>query len=300
MNSSANWPLQPFRLPDAPRLVLKEFRKEPMSLTEVQGTAAFGLTTEIPKQDAYLVQLRLITCRHIQYFCEGRALEGIDTRAGVIQFHDLRRSPVAVMHDPFHVLHMHLPVAALRDMSAEMNAPPVDALQLGPSEGVHDPLLRNLFRALRPAIDSPREASRLVVGHIAQAFAAHIVRRYGGVVDQPDGPRGGLAPWQARRALEQLDAVLDGEIALGQLAVECGLSVRHFGRAFQQSMGLPPHRYLLKRRVERAKELLLSSPLSLLEIALACGFADQSHFTRVFRAAVGATPGAWRRIRQNH
>lgn len=78
------------------------------------------------------------------------------------------------------------------------------------------------------------------------------------------------------------------------------ISVRHFARAFKETMGTSPHRYLLKRRVETAHELLLNPRLSLLEIALACGFADQSHFTRVFTAAMDISPGALRRESVSH
>lgn len=124
----------------------------------------------------------------------------------------------------------------------------------------------------------------------------HLAHTYGGLraAAQP-GTRGGLAPWQERRAKEMMSANLDGEVPLARLAAECGLSVRHFSRAFRQSTGVPPHRWLLKRRVELAKSLLLSPAASLAEVGRACGFADQSHFTRVFSATTGASPGAWRR-----
>jgi len=110
-------------------------------------------------------------------------------------------------------------------------------------------------------------------------------------------PHGGLAPWQARRAQELMNANLDGKLPLRQLAEQCGLSTRHFARAFRQSTGVPPHRWLLGRRVERAKDLMRDPALSLAEVALACGFADQSHFTRMFTTVVGVSPGVWRRTR---
>ncbi len=108
--------------------------------------------------------------------------------------------------------------------------------------------------------------------------------------------RGGLAPWQARRAKELMKTNLDGQVALSRVAEECGLSVRHFARAFRQSTGVPPYRWLLNQRVERAKELLCNPALPLTSIALTCGFSDQSHFTRVFTAAVRLSPGLWRRM----
>jgi AraC-like DNA-binding protein len=88
---------------------------------------------------------------------------------------------------------------------------------------------------------------------------------------------------------------LHEEIPLSRLAEECGLSVRHFARGFRQSAGASPHRWLLKYRVEQAQRLLANRVFTLSDIALSCGFADQSHFTRVFTAMVGVGPGAWRR-----
>lgn len=107
--------------------------------------------------------------------------------------------------------------------------------------------------------------------------------------------RGGLAPWQERRATAMLAERLDGGVGIGELAQACGLSPGHFARAFQRSTGMPPHRWLTLRRVDRARDLLARTELPLAEVALACGFAGQSHFGRVFAAAVGESPGAWRR-----
>ncbi len=114
--------------------------------------------------------------------------------------------------------------------------------------------------------------------------------------EQAAGTRGGLAPWQLRRAEALMSENLSVQVSLGKVAEECGLSVRHLARAFRQSTGVPPHRWLLDRRVERAKQLLPNSKLSLSDIALACGFGDQSHFTRTFTAAVRLSPGVWRRL----
>lgn len=109
--------------------------------------------------------------------------------------------------------------------------------------------------------------------------------------------RGGLAPWQLRAAKAMLDEDSQDAVTVEQLAAACGLSVRHFSRAFRQSTGVPPHRWRLRRRVDRAQDLLRDPAPSLADIALACGFGDQSHFTRVFAAVVGQSPGKWRRLR---
>jgi AraC-like DNA-binding protein len=88
---------------------------------------------------------------------------------------------------------------------------------------------------------------------------------------------------------------LDGDIALADLATECGLSPGRFMRAFKKSFGIPVRRYLLHRRIQASKSLLLHSDRPLLKVALEVGFTDQPAFNRSFRQIVGTSPGQWRR-----
>jgi len=106
---------------------------------------------------------------------------------------------------------------------------------------------------------------------------------------------GGLARWQARRALAYIEENLGSKIAICELAALVSFSKSHFSRAFKRSLGLSPMAYVTRRRVERAKVMMISTDGQLTEIALACGFADQSHLNRSFRRAVGVSPGVWRR-----
>jgi AraC-like DNA-binding protein len=135
----------------------------------------------------------------------------------------------------------------------------------------------------------------LFIDHVLLAVGIHVAQTYGGMRTLPRPVRGGLAPWQERRAKEILCANLDGRVPLNEVARECRLSVSHFSRAFRRSTGAAPHNWLLTRRVDLAKEKLRDDRSSLLDVALACGFADQSHLTRVFTRMVGVSPGAWRR-----
>jgi AraC-like DNA-binding protein len=127
----------------------------------------------------------------------------------------------------------------------------------------------------------------------------HLIRTRSSQSGAVPRPAGSLAPWQERRARDYIAEHLDRDIDLRVLAAICGLSPTHFAKAFKGAVGLPPHRWLLKQRVERACELLLSTSEPLEAIALACGFADQSHMTRVFTKAIGSPPGAWRRARRS-
>jgi AraC family transcriptional regulator len=137
----------------------------------------------------------------------------------------------------------------------------------------------------------------LFVDHILFALGIHVAQTYGGMRPLSPQIRGGLAPWQERRAKEILSANLDGRLPLKEVAGECRLSVSHFSRAFRRTVGAAPHNWLLTYRIEAAKEKLRDGRLSLLDVALGCGFADQSHLTRVFTRFVGVSPGAWRRAR---
>jgi AraC-like DNA-binding protein len=106
--------------------------------------------------------------------------------------------------------------------------------------------------------------------------------------------RGGLPPRVLQRVRDYAETHLEDSISLQDLASTAGLSTSHFIRAFKQSAGMTPHRYLLQRRVRWALGLLAETTLALSQIAMASGFADQSHFCRQFRKLVGATPRRYR------
>ncbi|MGA7438573.1 MAG: AraC family transcriptional regulator [Luteibacter sp.] len=156
---------------------------------------------------------------------------------------------------------------------------------------VHPPALRSLAQVLFDTLRT-EEPNAPLMAHVAMALRAIVP---GPLRDDPGAVRGGLANWQERRALAFMEQRLDQSFPVSDVADVCGLSVNHFSRAFRRSLGKPPHRWLLDRRIDRARELLQTTPLPLADIALACGFAEQSHFTRVFTRLVGMPPGAWRR-----
>ena len=108
--------------------------------------------------------------------------------------------------------------------------------------------------------------------------------------------RDGALPWGRLRAVvEYIEGHLDGGPTLAQLAAVVGLNPYHFARQFQAATGLPPHQYVIARRVERAKRLLQAgTDLSLAEVALRAGFSDQSQFSHHFKRLIGVTPGQFR------
>ena len=111
----------------------------------------------------------------------------------------------------------------------------------------------------------------------------------------PSPARGGLAAWQKRMVRKHIvDEQLQGPIRVGELAKLVSLSPSYFSRAFKASFGERPHDFVIRTRIERARTLILTTSLSLGQIALACGLVDQAHLCRCFRQATGTTPGAWR------
>jgi AraC-like DNA-binding protein len=184
---------------------------------------------------------------------------------------------------------LYLPRRAFDDIVVGLGADRMTGLVLAAGAAIGDPVIENLFAALsqQAQIDSG------ILDHIGKTFISHLAQNYGSMRFTRPLIVGGLTPRQLRQARETIDARLDQEISLAELAGDCGLSTSHFARAFARSTGVPPHRWLMQRRVERAKELMLTGA-TLAEIALMCGFSDQSHLTRVFAQAVGITPGRWR------
>jgi AraC-like DNA-binding protein len=162
--------------------------------------------------------------------------------------------------------------------------------------GQLDPVVHHLRLAIQPALARPEDACKIFLNHIALALHAYCAHAYGETRITTPAIRGGLAPWQLRRAKEMLMAHLEADISLSEVARACKLSVSHFARAFRRTTGQPPHRWLTCRRVERAKELLRQSSDRMADIALRCGFADQASFIRAFKRVVGASPGGWRRV----
>jgi AraC family transcriptional regulator len=196
----------------------------------------------------------------------------------------------------FDFLLLEISHSALQNAVADEGRGAVAGLQC--HAGTRDPVLGHLLRALMPALVRPSEASALFVDQLAVAIGTHLVERYGGGRPAPRQPARNqrkLSRAQEVRAKEMLGSHLDGEVSVADVADACRLSRSYFIRAFRETTGQTPHRWLLAQRIEHARALLASSELPLAEVAAACGFADQSHFTRVFAQGVGTSPGRWRR-----
>jgi AraC-like DNA-binding protein len=281
-----------FRVENPPTIVAMAPLERAMTFTRLRTDASDFAFADVPPEDAYSIHVTAsMTAFTLRNSRRGDVLHRLP--AGSLSFHDFNAPPRVVMHTPLDTLRFHVPRRSLERFAEEIDGKGEIHLN-APPQGTDDATLRLLAVALAAVIDRPEIASTLAIDQIALAVQAHLVRCYG-TRRVADRTVGGLAPWQERRATEAMAATLADDVSISRLAEICGLSASHFARAFKASTGRPPHRWLLERRVDAAREQLLRSTRPLQEIAVACGFADQSHLTRVFARMVGASPAAWRR-----
>jgi AraC family transcriptional regulator len=168
-------------------------------------------------------------------------------------------------------------------------------IELTPQYQLRDPHLQHIAWALEADLQSFAPSDPLYGESLAVALASRMLQRCraptGAIADVPRKGYG-LSPGQLGRVREYVDVHLDRQVLLGELAALVGLSASHFKSLFRRSTGLPVHQYVVRRRVERARLLLLEGSDSLAEVALRAGFSDQSHLARWTRRLLGVSPSS--------
>lgn len=280
-----------------PSLITRSLRSVELAVTETWNEDPVpGLSGSLTVEDAFLVSLKLHDYPDCELWERGKCVKKADVRAGATYLYDLKRDPRYVIDKPFHSLFFYLPRSALDGIADQSRTQRVGELACELGCGHDDAVIRHIGASLMEGLRRPDDTNQLFIDHMMLALTAHVAQTYGGLTRRAEPVRGGLAPWQLKRVCERLDADLGGTLSLQQIAIEFGLSASHFSRAFRISTGLPPHQWLLRQRVEAAKQLMATvRDLPLSEIAISAGFANQSHLTKVFSAQVGASPAAWRR-----
>lgn len=168
-------------------------------------------------------------------------------------------------------------------------------IELLPCDHFHDSHLWSAALALKDECRNGGLFGSLYVESLSTFLTLHLLRHYSTLALPLATLPGGLPPAKLNAILTRIDASLDNEITLSELAALAELSTFHFLRAFKHSTGLTPHRYVIHQRIARAKALLASNKQSVTEVAMTCGFATPSHFAVVFRRLVGVTPSEFRR-----
>jgi AraC-like DNA-binding protein len=258
-----------------------------------------GITTPNPLAPMVMAVVILQPRRAHPGWHDGRLVEIDALGNGALNCLDLREAWTMDLSEPFDSFHTYIPWTAFDEIASETKRSRIDELNCPVGMDHRDETMLSLARALNPLLARPERATSLFTDHVFLAMVTHLAVTYGGIRSREMEAYGGngrkLTPLQEHRVKSRLLDDLTGDSSLAELAALCGLSRSYFVRAFKQTTGMSPHHWLLIHRARRAKDLLRGTRTPIADIAVACGFADQSHLTRVFSKAFGISPAAWRR-----
>jgi AraC family transcriptional regulator len=282
-----------FHLDEVPYLVTKVLKSAQVAISRLSLDARnFGLSPRIPPEDTFILAIYLTAVPDHELLSKGRTFLRQGYLPGGMRIVNLTGEFSARIMNAHESLVFYIPRHVINEFTEGAELPIVSHIAC--EAGLVDPVIVHLAKALLPAFERPHEVNQLFLDHVVLALLSHLLDRFGDLRRPASLMKGGLSLRQKARAEAFLAANFARNVSLGEAASHCGLSRAHFARAFRQTIGIPPHQWLLRYRIDRAKAMMLDNPLSVAEVAIACGFADQSHLTRVFTRTTGLSPGAWR------
>lgn len=259
-------------------------------------TSKLGNSAPPDREDAFVFCSALSTVRFSRVSLAGRVQSVTQSTAESYLFDMTARNEIS-LDATFDNIRIHIPQATLVQMAYEKGIRQVGGFY-SRSFGQEDQVLYRLAQTILPAIENSSQVTTAFVEYIGLATFDHLLYTYGGM-GRTNRLSGGLSPSQLRRAHDYIEANLAGDPSIADLASECGVSSSFFARSFRATTGMTPHQWIIQRRISRAKSLMRDSDNTLVDIALICGFVDQSHFGRHFRRVVDCTPAEWRRKFRN-
>ena len=191
------------------------------------------------------------------------------------------------------VLLLRLPTALLHNVARQLDLDPA-RVEIMNRFMMRDRQIENIGWAVKAEMESGFPSGRLYMDSLAVSLASRLIRCHSSLATEPAIQHGGLPAWRLREVLSYIEENLSEDISLQDVASVAGLSVPHFNRIFRESEGLPVHQYLIQRRIEHAKTLLIEGELPISQIALDSGFAHQSHLAYHMRRVIGVSPRAFR------
>lgn len=197
------------------------------------------------------------------------------------------------------LLFVHVAPALVASVAEEVFGDGSGEVTIVPRFAIADPVLGQLARFVHAEVEGGAPGVGLMADGLARAMAVGLLRRHSSLaVPHKAAPPSGLSAGRLRQVTDQMKAHLGEDLSLGTLAATSGLSPSHFARAFRESTGQPPHRYLVGLRIARARELLETKQLPVVDIGFQCGFQQPTHFATAFRKLTCLSPRAWRAARR--
>ena len=237
------------------------------------------------------VRLGLILSDYSANWHSSRGLLAIDVSAGNLSICEFNQPRHMEMRNPASVALMLLRNEILEQALHDSRQPRVE---LRERHGLQDQTMGRLMEILLYEKRQGFQSGAFFLEGIAAALASHLIRYYSADAPVMTNSVGGMAPSTLRRCIALMDAGLERDLRLDELAREAGLSTSHFFRSFRESTGKTPYQFLLDRRVQRAQTLMRDPRTSLTKVAKSSGFANQHHLARIFRSVTGMTPSAYR------
>src|ERR1700680_300387 len=232
-----------FSVVAAPSLMMKPLSRAQLAATRLTCQGGLpGLSGRVRPEKAFSIAVHLVDPVFQKWgtWVDGKFVKVKSWRRGGIGIWDVESDPRSLRDTGWDCVHYTVPRSTLDGFTEDAGLPRVDTLLC--EQGTHDPILYHLTQMLLPSFGSPHQSPDLFFDHFVLMMCGRLVNAYNSVKAVPHTYRGGLAPWQARRARELLDQHLNGGVRLATLAHECGLSVSHFTRSFRQSFGASVHR----------------------------------------------------------
>jgi AraC family transcriptional regulator len=245
--------------------------------------------------DCHVVKIVLRTT-NMRFSVAGRILQDGVTNPGMVHVTAPAVPVRCLFRGSYDVLHLYVPDGLIAECARDMPGrhAPVLCSEAVPRKDI---VLDKLGRALLDANRVGGSFGQTYADGISMAIVARLMASASRVPPSEGSRARKLAPWRLKRAIEYVEARLDERMSLADIAASAGLTRMHFAAQFRAATGLRPHEYLLRRRVERAQDMLAGTGGSLVDVALSVGFQTQSHFTTVFKRYAGQPPGAWRESR---
>jgi AraC family transcriptional regulator len=286
---------------DIERLLFRSRRHMPADAASLSPNVAIQRRSVLPSEKPSFQSSHFFVLLWDGHVAEGETLDGLGQYRAYRKYpYTLSTCPPGIRGPIRNNARHDMIVAALGadflKTIAEQSSRPLDLESVRPLHGADDASARGLLQLLLREVEAFSPTGLLYTDSLATALAMRLLPAYAQEPKTAHGAIAALPKHLLRRVLDRLEAALEDHVDLTTLASETGYSSGHFLKMFHASTGLTPHRYLLERRLQRARELIDARRLSIAQVAQACGFSSHAHLSTAFRKKFGLAPSAYRRF----